>query len=55
MNKIIVIVHDNGKKGAEGATEYTISELYAEGGLCALLGKYRSHGVYVYRWFETYV
>ena len=54
-NNIFVIVHDNGIKGSEGATEYTMSEVYAEGGINAILTKYRVHGVHVYKWFITTV
>lgn len=52
-NNIFVIVHNNGIEGSEGCTEYTISEVHAEGGINAILAKYRAHGVHVYKWFMT--
>lgn len=54
-NNIFVIVHDNGVKGSEGTTEYTVSEVHAKGGINAILAEYRVHGVHVYRWFSTTV
>lgn len=53
MTKIFVIIHDNGIKGQEGATEYTMSEVWKNGGINAILEKYRSSGVHVYTWYET--
>ena len=55
MTKIFVIIHDNGIKGQEGATEYTMSEVWKNGGINAILAEYRSSGVHVYTWYETTV
>ena len=53
--KITVIVHNNGIQGAEGATEYTMSEVCARGGINAILSEYKAHNVHVYRWYNTEV
>ena len=54
-NNIFVIIHNNGIEGSEGTTEYTISEVYAKGGINAILAEYRTHGIHVYKWFNTTV
>lgn len=54
-NNIFVIVHDNGIKGRKGATEHTISEVHAKGGINAILAEYRACGIHVYEWFNTTV
>lgn len=54
-NNIFVIVHNNGVEGNEGETEYTMSEVRAEGGIDAILAKYHAHGVHVYKWYITTV
>lgn len=54
-NNIFVIVHNNGVEGSEGETEYTMSEVRAEGGINAILAEYRAHGVHVYKWYITTV
>ena len=54
-NNILVIVHDNDISGSEVASEYTFSEVYAKGGINAILAGYRAHGVHVYKWYITTV
>lgn len=48
---MLVIFHDNGIKGLEGSTEYSIGELEKKGGLNALLTEYEKAGITVLRWF----
>lgn len=48
---MLVIFHDNGIKGQEGFTEYSIGELETKGGLNTLLSEYEKTGITVLRWF----
>ena len=51
MKKTLVIWHDNGVKGAEGFSDYTMEEVASEGGIEAILNNYKKAGVTVLDWY----
>ena len=50
--RMFMIWHDNatGDHSRIGYTEYSLSEVWAKGGINALLDEYRANGAYVERW-----
>ena len=51
MKKTLVIWHDNGVKGLEGFSDYTMEEVASEGGLEVILNNYKKAGITVLNWY----
>lgn len=51
MKKTLVIWHDNGVKGSEGFTDYTMEEVASEGGIEVILNNYKKAGITVLDWY----
>ena len=51
MKKTLVIWHDNGVKGLEGFSDYTMEEVASEGGIEVILNNYKKAGITVLNWY----
>ena len=51
MKKTLVIWHDNGVKGLEGFSDYTMEEVASEGGVEVILNNYKEAGITVLNWY----
>ena len=51
MKKTLVIWHDNGVKGSEGFSDYTMEEVINEGGIEVILNNYKKAGITVLDWY----
>lgn len=49
---MFVIEHDNGIRGQHGFSDYTMSEVWAKGGINAIIAEMKAHGITVYEWFK---
>lgn len=43
--KTLIIIHDNGRPGQSGVTDYTSAEVQQAGGIDALIASYAAAGV----------
>ena len=51
MAKTLVICHDNGIKGLEGFSDYTMEEVINKGGVEVILNNYKKAGITVLDWY----